>query len=178
MRDFHQPGRSATYAPNGICATSHPLAAKVGVDVLQQGGNAADAAIAAAMVLNICEPQMTGLGGDCFVLLKPAGEERIVALNGSGRAPARLSAERLRADGHTAMPIRDIAAVTLPGAVDALCTLAQDWGKWELARTLAPAITYAETGVPVSERTAFDWAIAAREGYLGPKAQETYLKDG
>ncbi len=178
MRDFHLPGRSTVFAANGLCATSHPLAAKVAVDVLQEGGNAVDAAIAAAMMLNICEPQMTGLGGDCFVLLKPAGEERIVALNGSGRAPAGLDAGELRAQGHENMPIRHVAAVTLPGAVDAFCTLSHDWGRWELARVLAPAIRHAEEGVPVAERTAFDWAIAARDGFLSPEAQAIYLPGG
>ncbi len=175
MRDFHLPGRSAVYAAKGLCATSSPLASKIAVDVLQQGGNAVDAAIAAAMILNICEPQMTGLGGDCFVLLKPAGEERIIALNGSGRAPGGLSAEVLREEGHETMPVRHISAVTLPGAVDAFCTLNKDWGKWDLARCLAPAIRYAQEGVPVGERTAFDWSIAARDHFLSPAAQRTYL---
>jgi gamma-glutamyltranspeptidase/glutathione hydrolase len=107
MRDFHLPGRSAVFAENGMCATSHPLAAKLAVDILQSGGNAVDAAIAGSVLLGLCEPAMTGIGGDCFALVKPAGSEEIIALNGSGRAPAALSAEKMRADGHSHMPLSE-----------------------------------------------------------------------
>ncbi len=158
MRDFQQPGRSAVFALNGLCATSHPLAAATAIDILKAGGNAADAAIAAAVLLGFCEPQMTGLGGDCFVLLRPAGEDRVLALNGSGRAPAGLDAAALRARGLDAVPVRGVEAVTVPGAVDAFCRLSADHGRLSLAEVLAPAIRYAEEGVPVAERTAADWA--------------------
>ncbi|HHL21714.1 MAG TPA: gamma-glutamyltransferase family protein [Aliiroseovarius sp.] len=178
MRDFHKPGRSTVYATNGLCATSHPLAAKVAIDVLTQGGNAVDAAIAAAAMLGICEPQMCGLGGDCFALIKPAGTEEIIALNGSGRAPAGLDPGKLRAAGHRTMPLRDVAAVTYPGAVDALCRMSERFGRWDLAQALAPAIHYAETGVPVAPRTALDWSIAAREGFLQGVACDFYLPGG
>ena len=160
-------------ASNGMCATSHPLAAKVAVQILESGGNAVDAAIAGAVLLGLCEPQMTGLGGDCFVLLSPPGTDRIIGLNGSGRAPAGLDAGKLRAQGHQSIPLRGVAAITLPGAVDAFCRLSQDWGRIGLAATLAPAIRYAEDGVPVAPRVADDWRReadvlqgAARAHYL------------
>ncbi|MFN4203069.1 MAG: gamma-glutamyltransferase family protein [Tabrizicola sp.] len=158
MRDLQLPGRSAVYACNGMCATSHPIASQVAIEVLKSGGNAVDAAIAGALVLGIAEPQMTGIGGDCFVLLKPAGSEEIVALNGSGRSPAGLNADDLRARGLTAMPIQAVEAVTLPGAIDAFCRLNADYGLKPLAEVLAPAIHYAEEGIPVAPRVAFDWA--------------------
>ena len=157
MRDFQLPGRSPVFAANGMCATSQPLAAKVAVDMMEAGGNAADAAVAGAALLGLCEPQMTGIGGDCFALVKPAGDERIVALNGSGRAPAGLKGSELRAAGHEAIPTEDPASVTVPGAVDAFCRLSEDYGMKGLGEALAPAIRYAEEGVPVAPRVAFDW---------------------
>ena len=176
MRDFQIPGRSATYAANGMCATSHPLAAKVAIDTLQAGGNAVDAAIAGAVLLGICEPQMTGIGGDCFVLVKPAGSEDVIALNGSGRAPAAASAAALRARGLTAVPPRGVEPITVPGAVDAFCTLSADFGLWGLDRVLAPAIRYAQEGVPVAPRVAFDWADDASA--LTGEARRFLLLDG
>jgi gamma-glutamyltranspeptidase/glutathione hydrolase len=176
MRDYHLPGRSAVYASNGMCATSHPLAAKVAVQMLEAGGNAVDAAIAAAVLLGICEPQSTGIGGDCFILLKPADSEDVVALNGSGRAPAGLSAQKMRDAGHKTIPLGSPDAVTIPGAIDAFCRLSKDWGKIGLKASLAPAIHYAETGVPVAPRASFDWAGNAER--LQGAARKYYLNDG
>ena len=176
MRDFHLPGRSTVHALNGMCATSHPLAAQVAVAVLADGGNAADAAISAAVLLGLCEPQMTGIGGDCFALVKPAGSEEIVALNGSGRAPAGADADALRGAGHRAVPIGGVEAVTIPGAVDAFCRLNERYGRKPLADLLAPAIRYAEEGIPVAPRTAFDWAVAA--DHLKGAARDHYLLGG
>lgn len=176
MRDFQKPGRSMVMAQNGMCATSHPLAAKVAVQILEAGGNAVDAGIAAAMVLNICEPQMTGLGGDCFALLRPAPGAGFIGLNASGRAPAALSAAKLRAAGHAAIPEQSADAVTIPGAVDGFVTLSEDYGTLPLADVLAPAIRYAEEGVPVAPRVALDWAESA--GRLQGDARSHYLLSG
>jgi gamma-glutamyltranspeptidase/glutathione hydrolase len=176
MRDFQLPGRSPVFATNGLCATSHPLAAATAVQILKDGGNAVDAAIAAAVLLGICEPQATGIGGDCFVLLKPVGEERVVALNGSGRAPKKLRADTLRSAGFKMLPLNEPAAVTIPGAVDAFCRLSEDWGKLGLAACLAPAIHYANEGVPMTPRTVFDWESS--QGVLNEAAQGFYLNDG
>lgn len=157
MRDFHLPGRSPVLATNGICATSHPLAAQAALDILKAGGNAMDAAIAGAVLLGLCEPPMTGIGGDCFALVSPSGTEDVFALNGSGRAPKAASAEKLRQAGHATVPVASPHAVTIPGAMDGFCALSEKWGKLGIADSLAPAIHYFDAGVPVAPRVARDW---------------------
>ncbi|WP_300032655.1 gamma-glutamyltransferase family protein [uncultured Roseobacter sp.] len=176
MRDFHFPGRSPVLATNGMCATSHPLAAKVAVNILERGGNAMDAAVSAAVLLGICEPQMTGIGGDCFVLWSDGPESEIQALNGSGRAPAGADAALLRAAGESKVPVNSAHAVTIPGAIDAFCHLAENHGKLGLADLLEPAIRYAEAGIPVADRVAFDWSRDA--WVLQGKARDCYLING
>ncbi|GGX41130.1 gamma-glutamyltransferase [Tateyamaria omphalii] len=175
MRDFHLPGRSPVLASSGMCATSHPLASQIAVEILKAGGNAMDAAIAGAILLGICEPQMTGIGGDCFVLWSDA-DGNVQSLNGSGRAPKALDAAELRAAGETTVPPYGAHAVTIPGAIDAFCTLSDRVGRLGLDRILAPAIHYAETGVPVAPRVAFDWA--KDEAVLQGSARDTYLVNG
>ena len=175
MRDFQKPGRSAVYAANGMCATSHPLAAQVAVGLMQAGGNAVDAAIGAALVLGICEPQMTGIGGDCFALIRPAGSERVVALNGSGRAPAALQAADLRDRGLGKVPVHGVESITVPGAVDGFWRMHQAMGRLDWAQVLAPAIRYADEGVPVAPRVARDWAEA---GHLSGAGLRHYLPWG
>ncbi|MFD2739705.1 gamma-glutamyltransferase family protein [Sulfitobacter aestuarii] len=176
MRDFHLPGRSPVLAGNGLCATSHPLAAKTAIDILQRGGNAIDAAIAGAVLLGICEPHMTGIGGDCFVLYSPGGSDEVRALNGSGGAPAALDAVQLRAEGKAVVPLRSAEAVTIPVAMDAFCHLAENVGILGMDALLAPAISYAEEGVPVAPRVAADWG--ANVSALQGAAREFYLQDG
>jgi gamma-glutamyltranspeptidase/glutathione hydrolase len=176
MRDFHRPGRSPVLASNGMVATSHPLAASEALDVLRQGGNAVDAAIAGAVLLGACEPQMTGIGGDCFALVKPASSDDVVALNGSGRAPAGLSSDALRDGGLTAIAPGHPASITVPGAIDALCKMSERFGRIGLDRCLAPAIRYFEEGVPIAPRVAFD--IGTVDEYLKGHARTHYLNGG
>ncbi|MGB1235463.1 MAG: gamma-glutamyltransferase [Planktomarina sp.] len=176
MRDFHQNGRSAVYATEGMCATSHPLAAGVAIDVLKQGGNAVDAAIAAGVLLGLCEPQMTGIGGDMFALIQEKPGADVVALNASGRAPASLDAAELRDAGMANVPTYGVQAVTIPGAIDGFCALSDKYGKMDMAQTLAPAIHYATAGVPVAPRVALDWALA--EDKVQGSAKNLYLNNG
>lgn len=176
MRDFHMPGRSGTFATNGMVATSHPLAAQEALTCLKDGGTAMDAAICGAILLDICEPQMTGLAGDCFALIKPAGTDTVTAFNGSGRAPAGADPDRLRAQGHSTVPLDGPDAVTLPGAVEAFFRMAEAHGHLGMDRLLQPAIRYAEEGVPVAPRVARDWGPKCQR--LQGHARKSYLKEG
>ena len=115
-RDFHFPGRSPVIAREGMAATSHPLASLAAIEALRAGGNAADAAIAAVAVLGVVEPQMTGIGGDCFCLIARPGAP-IWGYNGSGRTGARMRLEML--GGAASVGLDSIHAVTVPGAVEA-----------------------------------------------------------
>ena len=176
MRDLHMPGRSSVWAENGMVATSHPLAVQAALDILKRGGNAMDAAICGAVLLGICEPQMTGIGGDCFVLYTRAGDDTIRGLNGAGRAPAGAQANDLRDQGLQTIPPGNPHSVTIPGAIDAFCHLSETEGRIGLGAILAPAIKYAASGVPVAARVAFDWASAA--DILQDTALNHYLVGG
>lgn len=176
MRDFQKPGRSAVFAQNGMCATSHPLAAQVAIDILKQGGNAMDAAVAGAVLLGYCEPQMTGLGGDCFALFSPAGSNETLAFNGSGKAPLASDAATLLSQGHSNVPLYDAAAVTVPTAVAAFCTLSERWGKLGIDQLLQPSIHYAESGIPVAPKVAFDWKDGS--ACLQGAARDYFLVNG
>jgi gamma-glutamyltranspeptidase / glutathione hydrolase len=159
MRDLFRAGRSVAMAPNAMVATSHPLSTASGLAVLREGGNAMDAAIAAVATQCVVEPQMTGIGGDCFVLYAPAGGE-VLALNGSGRAPAAASVAALKERGADEIAQTSAHAVTVPGAISAWTRLHADHGSLPLDRLFRDAIDYAENGYPVTARVAFDWANA------------------
>src|SRR5262245_16969539 len=157
MRSFHFAGRSTVHSQNGMIATSHPQAALAGIEVLKAGGTAVDAAIAASALLAVIEPQSTGIGGDCFALIQPRGEGRIVAYNGSGRAPAAATADWYLERKIHSVPLTSAHAVSIPGSVDAWEVILRDHGKFGLDTLLQPAIDAAEQGYVVSPRIAFDW---------------------
>ncbi|MGI6856861.1 gamma-glutamyltransferase family protein [Mesorhizobium sp. 1B3] len=176
-RSFDLPGRSPVIAENGMAATSHPLATASALDVLRQGGNAVDAALAASATLVVVEPHMTGIGGDCFVILaEPDGS--VHGLNGSGRAPAGADPARLRAEGFAAMPEFGPHSVTVPGAVKAWETLHARFGALPFERLFADAIRYAEEGYAIHARVAADWAGQASELAGDEGAARHYLVDG
>lgn len=177
-RDFHAPGRSAVYAANGMAATSMPQATLAALDILRAGGNALDAAIAAAAVLAVVEPQSTGIGGDCFCLYAPAGTGQVVAINGSGRAPRGATPAALRAAGLTAMEPTSAHSVTVPGAISAWAALNAAHGRKGLDELLAPAIRFAEEGFHVSGRVALDWAASVGKLSKHPAAARHFLKSG
>ena len=149
--------RSVVMANNGLVATSQPLAAQAGLRVLMDGGNAIDAAVATAAVLNVVEPMSTGVGGDLFALTYSAKTDQLTALNGSGRAPNALSIDDLRRAGHTEIPEMGPLSITVPGTVDGWATLIDRHGSMPLRDVLKPAIEYAEYGYPVSEIIAQEW---------------------
>ena len=158
--------RSCVLARRGMVCASVPQAAAAGTEMLRRGGNAIDAAIAAAAVLCVVEPMQTGLGGDGFALLWLAQEGRLVGLNGSGRAPAAATPEALRARGLSAVPATGILSATVPGAVHAWEVLSTHYGRLPLGDLLAPAIAAAEEGFAVTELVAHYWNLLQRGGAL------------
>jgi len=158
MRNLQSPGRSPVIAPTAMASTSHPLSTQAAIDILKSGGNALDAAIAAAAVQAVVEPGSTSIGGDCFCLYSPAGNDRPIAFNGSGRAPMALGSEWLLEQGITSIDQTSPHSVTVPGAVDAWVQLNNDHGTLSLDKIFAPAITYARDGYPITQRVSTDFA--------------------
>jgi gamma-glutamyltranspeptidase/glutathione hydrolase len=149
--------RSTVMARNGMVATSQPLAAMAGLRMLMAGGNAVDAAVAAAAALNVVEPHSTGVGGDVFALVWMAEEGKVHALNASGRAPGAASLDDLRARGITSIAVQSPYAVTVPGAVSGWEAALDSYGTMPLSEVLKPAIGYASDGYPVSETISSHW---------------------
>ncbi|MDJ0777657.1 MAG: gamma-glutamyltransferase [Gammaproteobacteria bacterium] len=178
MRNHQLPGRSPVYATNGMAATSQPLATETAIRILREGGNAMDAAIAASATLAVVESYSAGIGGDCYMLYHQAAEDRLHALNGSGRSAAAASIDALRARGHTQMPEQGIHSVTVPGAIDAWYQASQRFGALDFEALLQPAIDYAEQGYAVSPVIAWNWQKCEALLAQTPEASAAYLVDG
>jgi gamma-glutamyltranspeptidase/glutathione hydrolase len=170
--------RSPVLARDGVIATSQPLASAAGLQVLQEGGNAIDAAVTAAAVLAVVEPTMTGAGGDLFALVFDASQPSLRGLNSSGRAGSNADPQILRAQGLSAMPSHGPASITVPGSVAGWTELLRAHGTIPLTRALAPAIRYAREGYAVSEIVADQWEAAAPRLAMDAGASAVLLPNG
>ncbi|MES2178795.1 MAG: gamma-glutamyltransferase [Gemmatimonadota bacterium] len=170
--------RSMVASQTGIVASESVLASQVGARILEQGGNAVDAAVAANAMMGLIAPMNDGIGGDLFAIVYEAKTGKLYGLNASGWAPAGLSADYLLAKGIKTMPTRGINSVTVPGAVDGWSKLLTRFGRRSMAQVLAPAIGYAETGFPVGEVVSVYWRDS-RDSLIpdGPTAK-TFLVGG
>jgi gamma-glutamyltranspeptidase/glutathione hydrolase len=176
MKSYHFPSRrSAVLARQGMVATSQPLAAMAGLRILMDGGNAADAAITVASMLNVVEPMSTGIGGDCFALIYKAETGQVAALNGSGRAPAAFTLQEAQRLGLESIPLTGPLPVTVPGAASGWEALLERCGTMSLADCLAPAIATAEAGFPVSERISARWKFLEAKLSQDREASRVYL---
>jgi gamma-glutamyltranspeptidase/glutathione hydrolase len=176
MNGYQFPSRrSAVLARLGMVATSQPLAAMAGLRILMDGGNAADAAVTVAAMLNVVEPMSTGIGGDCFALIYEAQTGQVAALNGSGRAPAAFTLEEAQRRGLKEIPLAGPLPVTVPGAASGWQALLDHFGTMTLADCLAPAIATAQAGFPVSERISAGWQRSTDKLSQDPEATRVYL---
>jgi gamma-glutamyltranspeptidase/glutathione hydrolase len=155
-------GRSPVRARQAMVASSQPLASQVGIDILKRGGNAVDAAIAMAAVLNVTEPSMTGIGGDAFMMVYSSKTKKLEGLNASGRAPKALTTDYFAKNNLKSIPFTGMESITVPGAFDGWVTLLEKHGTMKLADLLQPAIEYAENGFPLEEKIVADWQTGVR----------------
>jgi len=170
-----KPGRSVVRAQHGMVASSQPLASQVGLEVLKRGGNAVDASIAMAAMLNVTEPMMTGIGGDMFALIYLSKTRELKGLNASGRAPRALSLDHFSKKNIKQMPQFGMESITVPGAFDGWITMLDKYGTMPLRDLLAPAIEYADNGFPVMEKAAEDWFAEVEKLKHNPAASANYL---
>jgi gamma-glutamyltranspeptidase/glutathione hydrolase len=170
--------RSEVIAPHAMAATSQPLATQVALDILKEGGNAVDAAIAANAMLGLVEPTGNGIGGDLFAIVWDAESRKLYGLNASGRSPYSLTLEYFQDQGLESIPSHGPLPVTVPGAVDGWFELHEKFGKLPMKQVLAPAIRYATEGFPVSELIAYYWqrSVPTLEVWAG--FREVFMPNG
>jgi len=170
--------RSEVLARNGMAATSQPLATQAALDVLQQGGSAMDAAIAANAVLGLVEPASCGIGGDIFAIVWDAETEQLYGFNGSGRSPKSLTIDYFVENDMNYVPFRGALPVSVPGCVDGWFAMHDKFGKLSMEEILQPAIDYARNGFPVSEVIAYEMASNYQNKVDVPGFRETYMPNG
>jgi gamma-glutamyltranspeptidase/glutathione hydrolase len=170
--------RSEIIAEHGMAATSQPLATQVALDILKQGGNAIDAAIAANATLGLMEPTGNGIGGDLFAIVWDAKSQKLYGLNASGRSPKSLTLEYFKENGYEKIPAFGPLPVSVPGCVDGWFELHSKFGSLKMTDILQPAINYAREGFPVSELIAFYWNGNARALAKYPGFKDIYMPNG
>lgn len=170
--------RSEVIAPHGMAATSQPLATQIALDILKAGGSAADAAIAANAALGLMEPTGSGIGGDLFAIIWDADKHELTGLNASGRSPQSLDLQYFKDQGLDSIPPRGPLPVSVPGAVDGWFELHGKYGRLPMEKVLAPAISYATNGFPVSEYIAYEWARNAENLKDFPGFADTFMPGG
>jgi gamma-glutamyltranspeptidase/glutathione hydrolase len=170
--------RSEVIAKSGMVCAAQPLAVQIGIDILKAGGSAVDAAIAVNAALGLMEPVSCGVGGDLFAIVWDAKAHKLYGLNASGRSPYLLTREEVKKRGFSSMPYTGVLPQTVPGCVDGWFELHRKFGKLPMKAVLAPAITYAETGFPVTEVIAHYWAIGGKRLKDEPNFAATYLPGG
>ena len=170
--------RSEVIAQHGMAATSHPLATQIALDILKQGGNAIDAAIAVNAAQGLMEPNSCGIGGDLFAIVWDAKTKKLYGLNASGRSPQSLTLDHFKQRGLTQIPPNSPLAVSVPGTVDGWFQLHKRFGKLSMRKILAPSIAYAREGFPVTEVIAHGWQKSVPQMQDQPGFRETFMPGG
>lgn len=170
--------RSEVIAQNGMVATSHPLVTQIGLDILKNGGNAIDAAIAANAALGLMEPTGSGIGGDLFAIIWSAKDKKLYGLNASGRSPEKLNLQYFKDKNMTRIPAYGPLPVTVPGCVDGWFEMHKKFGNMDMEQILAPAIKYANEGFPVTELIGYYLTLSSKRFKDLPNFATTYMPNG
>jgi len=170
--------RSEVIAKHGMVCTSHPLATQIGLDILKNGGNAIDAAIAANAALGLMEPTGSGIGGDLFAIVWSAKDQKLYGLNASGRSPENLTLQYFKDKNMTKIPAYGPIPVTVPGCVDGWFELHKKFGSMKMTDILAPTINYAREGFPITELIGYYLSLSAKGLSKYPNFEETYMTQG
>ncbi len=176
MRNLHIPSRSPAYSKNAMVATSHPDATKIALNIIEKGGNAFDAAICAAALLGVVEAHSTGIGGDCFCIFYSQKENKVKALNGSGKSISNIDYNKVKLTENNSVDPYCPDAVTIPGAVAAWCKINKDYGNLSLSELLRPAIDLAENGYVVADVIADMWSRETEKLKIDKDCKELFLK--